>query len=351
MQPDSTPFVDQQHVSGPTFDPSAQLETSVGMPNTNHSDHRPASAGTIPPNTIPPAGKDNNQPLFPVLFPDRLHIADPTHTNGSNGTPTDLPPSRVLPSPTESPLDNAFMSKLLKDSLTSHWCIKSGESCCFAQLKNQPADGPKVVRYTCASCVKANPTGTIEWKASTTQVNLVKKHSASSAHFTAFQEMFPISDDAKRKRILEVIPSLRHVLQAHSDHLQALLPNQKPKPDPKFIEADLRQLQIDVITNPSGAYWRAYSFGMGSAAGTRGAGLPPKSKRQFTPTPHPPIRTNSPHQHQQHFQAAPTHRPPDLRHPPDLTNMPLTLSPDMARMYQNAAARTQDFHTKTNASV
>ena len=78
MQPDSTPFLERQHVSGPTFDPFAQSETNADMPNTIHSGHQPATAGTIPPSTSTPAGTDNNQLLFPALFPDRLHIADPT---------------------------------------------------------------------------------------------------------------------------------------------------------------------------------------------------------------------------------------------------------------------------------
>ena len=162
--------------------------------------------------------------------------------------------------------------------------------------------------------------------------------------------MFPISADSMRKpwrkRVLEAIPKLEANLLAYSTYLGTLSPGQRPKPPPKYDNAMLLQIKIDVNTKPAAAYWKAYTYGMGSSAGTRGAGVPSK-----------PVR-NLPHQH---FQPVQHSRPPEGLHPPDMrpTQAPkqtpqhpaLTLHPNVAQMYANATRRTQDFFHKQNPSV
>ena len=294
------PVSDQEHLTGgPTFDPRIRTGN-----NTNHQR-----------TTEPVADSSNTHPV-------------------------------PLPSPAEAPLPSDVMFKLLKNSITAHWCIQSGESSCFAQLPSLPADATKDLRYTCAAYVKKDPHGQQEWKGCTTQVNLFKKHAAARVQFDVFQEMFPISADSMRKRVPEVIPKLQANLLAYSSYLDTSPHGQRPKPAPKYDNDKLLQIQVDVHTKPAAAYWNAYSYGMGSAAGTRGAGVQSK-----------PLRTPSP----QHFQQPQHPRPPEGFHPPDMRPAPapeqtpqhpaLTLHHNVAQMYANATRRTQDFFHKQNPSV
>lgn len=235
---------------------------------------------------------------------------------------------------------------------------------CFAQLPLKPSDAPNDLRYTCAVCVKCNPQGQQTWKAPTTQMDLLKKHAGTWTHFAAFQKMFPLSDDSMRTRILGVIPSLQTTLVSYASYLNSLPTGRRAKSGPMYNTVDLQQLQIDAMSKPSAAYWKAYCYGMGSATGTRGAGFapkPPSTLPQRAELLHPP----------NHFQPAHQHIPPGMMHPPNLnpthpTSTPaphaqtypqthlrpaLVLNADLAQMYSNAAARTQGFHTKRNASV
>ena len=170
-----------------------------------------------------------------------------------------------------------------------------------------PSDAPNDLRYTCAVCVKCNPQGQQTWKASTTQMNLLKKHASTWTHFAAFQKMFPLSDDSMRTRILEVIPSLQTTLVSYASYLDSLPPGRRAKSGPKHNTADLQQLQIDAMSKPSAACrdWKAYCYGMGSAAGTRGAGLAPKPPSGLLNPPN-------------HFQPAHQPMPPGMVHPPNL---------------------------------
>ena len=124
--------------------------------------------------------------LFNTNQTEPLYNRNNSQPPPSAAAPIAAPVPTPLPSPSESPLENSLMDKVLKDSVTAHWCIKSGETSCFAQLPAHPSGPPKEVRYTCAACVKSNPNGQQEWKATTTQMNLIKKHAGTWTHFIAF---------------------------------------------------------------------------------------------------------------------------------------------------------------------
>lgn len=231
---------------------------------------------------------------------------------------------------------------------TSLWCIKSGMTCCLSWSPMMTGDTPKEFRYTCTVCAKHHPNLQKVWKAGYNQVNLCVKHCAGKRHFKAFLTEYPLTDQDKSKRILEVLPAIRTLMQQ-------LTP--KWGGNPKFNEADLQALSIKALTNPSVAYWDAYCFGIGSSSGDRGAGITPTVPKTGSA---PPVNnTYGATTYPFHVQppamppeTAPIMEPPavsvpvPMQHPP-----PLTLRGDIHQMYHRAEDRSNNFMEKQNKSA
>jgi hypothetical protein len=217
-----------------------------------------------------------------------------TQELGSSGSAaaSGTPVLSASAAPSTVVFDELLLNRILCDPRkpTAVWmaCTVLGDAatCCLRRLPRLQADSPKKIRYTCTICHHDSSTSLV---AASNQLNEFWKHISSQTHVSKIVELHPRDD--MQQLVISVIPALKEIRRTYD----LLSSKQKERAtEPKFYDTDLETLKLSVTLDTVGAssdaseaFIRAFDYGVGTAAGSRGARLASR-KRKTAASPSEP---------------------------------------------------------------